>query len=56
MAITGVDSRTAGRTMRLADGNLKVAIVMLQKKESAARALERLKRVEMNLRTALETD
>jgi N-acetylmuramic acid 6-phosphate etherase len=56
MAIAGVDARTASRAMRQAHGNLKAAIVMLIKKESAAPALERLERAGMNLRKALDND
>ena len=55
MAIAGVDSRVANRALRQAHGNLKVAILMLLKKESSVRALERLKNAGMNLRKALET-
>jgi N-acetylmuramic acid 6-phosphate etherase len=54
MAIGGVDSKKAGRALVQAGGNLKVAIVMLKKKESAKSALERLTDAGMNLRTALE--
>jgi N-acetylmuramic acid 6-phosphate etherase len=55
MAIAGVDSKKAGRALVQASGDLKVAIVMLKKKESAKSALECLTEAGMDLRTALET-
>jgi N-acetylmuramic acid 6-phosphate etherase len=54
MAIAGVDSKKAGRALVQSGGDLKVAIVMLKKKESAKSALDRLVRAGMNLRVALE--
>jgi N-acetylmuramic acid 6-phosphate etherase len=53
MSATGVDYKTAGRALEKASGDLKVAIVMLQRGESRKGALQRLKRLNMNLRAAL---
>jgi N-acetylmuramic acid 6-phosphate etherase len=54
MSATGVDYEAADQALKRAKGDVKVAIVMLQCGESHKVALQRLKRLNMNLRAALE--
>jgi N-acetylmuramic acid 6-phosphate etherase len=55
MSAAGVDYDTADKTLKKAKGEIKVAIVMLQRNETEKRALQRLKLCDMNLRKALQT-
>jgi N-acetylmuramic acid 6-phosphate etherase len=54
MSATGVDYKAADQALEKAKGDIKVAIVMLQRGESHKVALQRLKRLNMNLRAALK--
>jgi N-acetylmuramic acid 6-phosphate etherase len=54
MSATGVDYKAADQALKKAKGDVKVAIVMLQRGESHKVALQRLKRLNMNLRAALK--
>jgi N-acetylmuramic acid 6-phosphate etherase len=54
MSATGVDYKAADQALKKAKGDVKVAIVMLQRGESHKVALQRLKRLNMNLRATLE--
>jgi len=53
MSATGVDYKASDQALEKANGDLKVAIVMLERGESRKAALQRLKRFNMNLRAAL---
>ncbi len=53
MSATGVDYQTADQALSEAKGEIKVAIVMLERNESRKSALQRLKKYKMNLRVAL---
>jgi N-acetylmuramic acid 6-phosphate etherase len=53
MSATGVDYKASCQALEKANGDLKVAIVMLERGESRKAALQRLKRFNMNLRAAL---
>lgn len=55
MSAAGVDYETADKALRRAKGEIKVAIVMLERNESPRNALRRLKRYDMNLRAALQS-
>lgn len=54
MAASEVDYETADQALRKAKGDIKVAIVMLQRGVSRELALRRLKKAQMNLREALK--
>jgi N-acetylmuramic acid 6-phosphate etherase len=55
MAASGVNYETADLLLKKSRGNIKVAIVMHEFDLSAAAALKRLKKVQMNLRKALKS-
>jgi N-acetylmuramic acid 6-phosphate etherase len=55
MAASRVNYETADLLLKKASGNIKVAIVMHEFDLSAAAALKRLKKVQMNLRKALKS-
>jgi len=55
MAVSGVNYEAADSLLKQAGGNIKVAIMMRECGLSAAAALKRLKKVQMNLREALKS-
>ena len=53
MSATGTDYATADRALKQAQGDIKIAIVMLKRKATRKEALRRLKQAQLNLRAAL---
>lgn len=53
MSATGADDSTANRVLKQAQGDIKIAIVMLKRKVTRKEAWRRLKQAQLNLRAAL---
>ena len=53
MSATGADDSTANRVLKQAQGDIKIAIVMLKRKITRKEAWRRLKQAQLNLRAAL---